>query len=762
MRRASFLLAFSALITTACDGEPVIPPLPDRGPMTLDAGVDAGPPEPVCDDGVRAGDETGIDCGGSCPACEPGNPCREAQDCSSGVCERSFCLVASCTDGVRNGSETGTDCGGDCALCPGGETCTSNDECLSGRCRGGECAASSCEDGRQNGSETDIDCGGDMCPQCAGGLSCLDRDDCVSGICAAGECTSPACNDRRQNQDETSVDCGGSICPACRDGLACNIDVDCENMRCISGGCVSCMDRVRNADETGVDCGGPTCGACVDGQTCVADADCLNGSCLDGLCVSCMDGELNQDETDIDCGGSLCAGCLIGGACTVDADCASEDCQMGQCRGRGDTCAPGDVIVLTTGTQTINWVASRNDYLTAGVSCTSTSIDGPDVVMQYTATVDGFVSWEMTKPASTRYVVVVSDAPCGTTAELSCVTDFSPTVLRGQFPVTTGTTYTFYVADTTSGTMPLINPFDFTLNEVVPPCAPGSGGMVGTTVTRLSTSLSGTSFSEYYLVADDSPTGYLYVGGSSNTYRIPKVGGMAEDIEALASLTFSEQGYELAVAGSEVFTVDSTSSSTGRLYRITSDGGATWTRQDYATFSPTPGDDFRSAVSDGTDLYLITHEFTTTVSTEIWRVPLAAPSVPATATLVGSIPHHYCTGLALDTRYFYTACQTGDEVVRVDRTTFATEVMSGLIDLSSTRNAVHAHDLDTDGVADVLYVNSATEAAHFICGLDTAAPFTGPLVSWGGSTSNYGLAFDAASATLYGWDDDTREIIQIR
>jgi len=43
-----------------------------------------------------------------------------------------------------------------------------------------------------------------------------------------------------------------------------------------------------------------------------------------------------------------------------------------------------------------------------------------------------------------------------------------------------------------------------------------------------------------------------------------------------------------------------------------------------------------------------------------------------------------------------------------------------------------------------------------------AAPFTGPLVSWGGSTSNYGLAFDAASATLYGWDDDTREIIQIR
>ena len=43
---------------------------------------------PTCTDGMMNGTETGVDCGGSCPAC------------------------ATCSDGVRNGTETGVDCGG--------------------------------------------------------------------------------------------------------------------------------------------------------------------------------------------------------------------------------------------------------------------------------------------------------------------------------------------------------------------------------------------------------------------------------------------------------------------------------------------------------------------------------------------------------------------------------------------------------------------------------------------------------------------------
>jgi len=60
--------------------------------VTIDNG-----PNPTCDDGIQNGDETGIDCGGSCAAC------------------------ATCDDGILNGDETGIDCGGpDCEPCQTG------------------------------------------------------------------------------------------------------------------------------------------------------------------------------------------------------------------------------------------------------------------------------------------------------------------------------------------------------------------------------------------------------------------------------------------------------------------------------------------------------------------------------------------------------------------------------------------------------------------------------------------------------------------
>ena len=81
------------------------------------------PPTPTCTDGIQNGDETGVDCGGSCPNACPQEP--------------------TCTDGIQNGDETGVDCGGSCPnSCPTTSTCT---------------------DGIQNGDETGVDCGG-SCP----------------------------------------------------------------------------------------------------------------------------------------------------------------------------------------------------------------------------------------------------------------------------------------------------------------------------------------------------------------------------------------------------------------------------------------------------------------------------------------------------------------------------------------------------------------------------------------------------------------------
>ena len=84
--------------------------------VTIDNG-----PNPTCDDGIQNGDETGIDCGGSCAAC------------------------ATCDDGIQNGDETGIDCGGSCVAC------------------------ATCDDGILNGDETGIDCGGPDCEPCQTG-----------------------------------------------------------------------------------------------------------------------------------------------------------------------------------------------------------------------------------------------------------------------------------------------------------------------------------------------------------------------------------------------------------------------------------------------------------------------------------------------------------------------------------------------------------------------------------------------------------------
>ena len=53
-------------------------------------------PEPTCNDGIKNGSETGIDCGGECA------PCGQT-----------------CNNGVKDGDETGIDCGGSCPT-----TCT--------------------------------------------------------------------------------------------------------------------------------------------------------------------------------------------------------------------------------------------------------------------------------------------------------------------------------------------------------------------------------------------------------------------------------------------------------------------------------------------------------------------------------------------------------------------------------------------------------------------------------------------------------------
>lgn len=74
-----------------------------------------------CEDGVLNGDETDVDCGGSClTPCEVGEGCRATRDCDNVVCDlgRNVCAEASCTDGLQNQGELGIDCGVACNTSP--------------------------------------------------------------------------------------------------------------------------------------------------------------------------------------------------------------------------------------------------------------------------------------------------------------------------------------------------------------------------------------------------------------------------------------------------------------------------------------------------------------------------------------------------------------------------------------------------------------------------------------------------------------------
>ncbi len=303
-----------------------------------------------CTNGIKDGDETDVDCGGSCTAkCPDTKDCTKSTDCQSGVCTNQKCVPApaTCSNGQKDGQETDVDCGDGCPACADGKDCLHGTDCQSGVCTNQKCVPApnpepSCTDGKQNGSETDVDCGG-SCSKCGIGKRCNGNVDCASNFCNGGICASqnlPSCTNNVQDGQETDIDCGGGSCAKCADGKNCNGPSDCVSNDCSGGKCVtpqqqqaSCFDHVKNGTETDIDCGG-NCQACNIGQQCAVGGDCVSGTCTNNVCASnasCNDGVRNGNETDVDCGGGSCAKCADGRHCAVGGDCVSGTCTNNAC-----------------------------------------------------------------------------------------------------------------------------------------------------------------------------------------------------------------------------------------------------------------------------------------------------------------------------------------------------------------------------------------------------------------------------------------------
>ncbi|MDO8584405.1 MAG: hypothetical protein Q7R83_04475 [bacterium] len=315
--------------------------------------------QPTCSDTVKNGFETDIDCGGgTCGSCVNGKTCLAARDCQTGNCANGQCQAAAqqgaCNDVVKNGNETDIDCGGGtCAACVQGKYCLAARDCQSGNCINNSCqAVNNCADVVKNGNETDIDCGGGACAQCANGKACLAARDCTSGNCVNGVCglNVNACGNAAKDGNETDVDCGGGTCTACVNGKNCFLARDCSSGYCLNNVCTvqnngSCNDGVKNGAETGVDCGGNVCARCANGLGCSQNSDCANNLCSGGICQgngnNCNNSLRDGAETDVDCGGGTCVDCANGRMCQNNGDCLSSLCSGGICQaqqGQNATC----------------------------------------------------------------------------------------------------------------------------------------------------------------------------------------------------------------------------------------------------------------------------------------------------------------------------------------------------------------------------------------------------------------------------------------
>ncbi|TNF36104.1 MAG: hypothetical protein EP329_05540 [Deltaproteobacteria bacterium] len=212
----------------------------------LVASCDAGAqraPAPKCDDGILNGNESDLDCGGSCGPCAFGDACRAPGDCATNVCEAKSCA---CSVGFAPDDDG---------------VCRDIDDCTPNPCEnGGTCAD------RING----FDCA--CVPGYSGPVCQTDDDDCSPNPCKNGGTCTDAVND---------YDC------ACLDGFwGADCGQVCELGHCVAG-TVTCaaggVERVCTACEAGW-----------DGDDCESDLDeCALGidECADGAtCTNTVGG----------------------------------------------------------------------------------------------------------------------------------------------------------------------------------------------------------------------------------------------------------------------------------------------------------------------------------------------------------------------------------------------------------------------------------------------------------------------------------------
>lgn len=307
-----------------------------------------------------------------------------------------------------------------------------------------------------------------------------------------------------------------------------------------------------------------------------------------------------------------------------------------------------------------------------------------------------------------------------------------------------------------------LNPANWSFTVITPPCSPGVNGMLGGSVTKNATAL---TILPYYVAVDTSLSGYVYLGGASDLYRAGKTGSSLQYVNSLAGLSSTHLGYAMAINGNDIFTLDSKLSGTGWVWRISTTGGASWGAEDFATVPAVNGplDSWDATTIYEGKMFYLTSESSTTQNTEVWSASSAPGAVPTAVTLETSFPTEtYCVGLAADDTNYYVACGGNDRLLRVNRTSGAVALLSNSFDLNTTASPVIAADTNNDGTADYLYFKGSLSEVYFVCNPAGATPYADKLLTYGSSTSSYGLGYDSVNKRLYAWDYGTKEVVTIQ
>lgn len=233
--------------------------------------------EDFCDDpGNLCGNGEG-DCDTDAQ-CQAGSYCGLNNGAQFGMpAAHDVCIPTHCKDGLRNGDETGLDCGGAfCKACPtltnghpayckyyqcvaGEGDCNSDADCFSDTYCGTDngpqfgmpagydvCIPNHCKDGVLSGDEAGVDCGGSFCAACPT-LAPGHPDYCNFELCDVGE-----------------GDCDSDA--QCQAGLVCARKGSLYGFSSTTDVCVvpHCANNVIDVDsgEIGRDCGGPNCAPC--------------------------------------------------------------------------------------------------------------------------------------------------------------------------------------------------------------------------------------------------------------------------------------------------------------------------------------------------------------------------------------------------------------------------------------------------------------------------------------------------------------------